>query len=338
MRKSDPAVLTRKDIRGFLRDGEEKERPWSGVVAASLRGFSKEALFHLTVAYCNGTDVAPSPEIASQIGTDFVFFKGPERMAVVFLGLLSGFRLVAETREPTQKQVQRIQEAVTELKRNRQKFQAAVNWLCSKKESKRVASARTMSRLMQLGKLEWGRYPDIDKTNEKFVRYFEIHGLEHLRVRLSLQEGRLMLFPRCSHFVDLLCAFLLNECSRKSHEDMPLKICLECRRVFKTDRRADFCTRECQWKHYWTPARRRDDIYLKRLERRIEDCLKGRHGFGIQDLQPIVTSHNLSGRLDAIEKNWKEWPKMMNRISVIRAHITKQKSDGRRATNATRLG
>ena len=45
---------------------------------------------------------------------------------------------------------------------------------------------------MELGKLEWGRYPDIDKTNEKFVRYFEIHGLEHLRVRLSLQQGRLM--------------------------------------------------------------------------------------------------------------------------------------------------
>ena len=157
-----------------------------------------------------------------------------------------------------------------------------------------------------------------------FIRYFEIHGLKHLRIHASLQGGRLSLVPRCIHFVDLFCGFLLNECSGKRFSEMPIKVCLHCRQVFAPPKGAEFCTRACQWKHYWTPERRRDDIYVRRLEQRAKECLGRQYGFSMKDLQSMLTSRKVSERLNRIEKDWKDWPRMIDRISTLRASFGRQ--------------
>ena len=119
-------------------------------------------------------------------------------------------------------------------------------------------------------------------------------------VNLKSGESRrvLVLVPRCIHFVDLFCGFLLIECSGKKLSEMPIKVCLHCRQLFAPPKKAEFCTRTCQWKHYWTPERRRDDIYVRRLEQRAKECLGRRYGFSMKDLQSMLVSRKVSERLN----------------------------------------
>jgi hypothetical protein len=317
-KKAGAPVSTSISLRKILRKGVDEEAAMGGVISAAFADFGREALLQLVVAYYNEGDVAESAAAARRFGTDCLFFNGVERLACLLLASTEGFRLNPETREPTDKQTGAVRKATRELLGERRRFQGAVGWLCSNKDPKPAASPQKLGKLLEAGKLEWGRYPHIDRTSEDFIRYFEIHGLKHLRIRASLQEGRLILSPRCIHLVDLFCAFLLNECSGKKLSEMPVKVCLHCRRLFAPPKGAEFCTRMCQWKHYWTPERRRDDIYVKRLEQRAKECLGRQHGFSISDLQSMLTSRKVSERLKRIEKDWKDWPRMIERISGLR--------------------
>ena len=317
-------MSTRISLRKILREEVDRQAATGGVISAALGDFRREALLQLVVAYYNESDVAASEVVARRFGTDYLYFNGVERLACLLLALTEGFRLDPETREPTDKQTETIRKAARELLGERRKFQGAVGWLCSNKDPKPAASPQKLSKLLREGKLEWGRYPNIDRTSEDFIRYFEMHGLKHLRIHASLQEGRLTLFPRCIHFVDLFCALLLNECSGKKLSEMPVKVCLHCQRLFAPPKGAEFCTRMCQWKHYWTPERRRDDIYIKRLEQRAKECLGRQHGFSISDLQSMLTSRKVSERLKRIQNDWKDWPRMIQRISTLQANLGRQ--------------
>jgi hypothetical protein len=335
-RNDDTRMSTSISLRKILREEVDRQAAMGGVISAALGDFRKEALLQLIVAYFNESDVAASAVVAGRFGTDYLFFNGVERLAWLLLALTEGFRFDPETREPTDKQTAIVRKATRELLEERRKFQGAVSWLCSNKNPKPAASPQKLSKLLKEGKLEWGRYPNIDRTTEDFIRYFEIHGLKHLRIRASLQGGRLILVPRCIHFVDLFCAFLLNECSGKKLSEMPIKVCLHCRQVFAPPKGAEFCTRRCQWKHYWTPERRRDDIYVKRLEQRAKECLGRRHGFSMKDLQSLLTSRKVSERLKSIEKDWNDWPRMIERISTLKASLGAQEKRSRtHATHAT---
>src|SRR5579859_1628557 len=128
--------------------------------------------------------------------------------------------------EPSDQQSKAIQRASEELQKSQLKFRAAMTWLCSPKNSKPAVSPRLEQ--LESGKVEWGRYPLIDKTTEDFVRYFEDHALTHFRSRLSLQEGRLLLVPRLVHLVDVFCACLLDRCLYRKSSEMPIKICPRC--------------------------------------------------------------------------------------------------------------
>ncbi|MGB2890292.1 MAG: hypothetical protein WBC04_21560, partial [Candidatus Acidiferrales bacterium] len=232
------------------------------------------------------------------------------------------------TKEPTRQQRGAIQQAAEELQKSRGGFCAAVKWLCSPKPSKPVVSANRLTKLLESGKLEWGRYPDIDESSEKVIKYFEDHGLKHFRVRPSLQDGRLILFPRCVHLVDLFCAFLLNECSGKRTSEMPIKTCGQCGKLFwSPSKAAEFCSRDCQWNHYWTPERKRDDTYIKRLEEFIDNCRRQKHGFSQKDLGAKLTSHQVVKRLSLMEERWlREWPKLAVRVRAIQSAISEVRS------------
>ena len=332
----------------LLRELASKPTALSGVLASL--GISREGLLELVVVYYNGVDVeafrptkqppkgrkaratqpipamkAETPTaIAKEFGIDFMFFNGTERLAFLLLAVTQGFRLDSETREPTDRQRVSIQKTAGELQRSRDRFRAAVKWLCSPKNSKPVVPPKRLAKLLESGKLEWGRYPEIDLASENFIKYFEDHGLKHFRIRPSLQDGRLILFPRCIHSVDLFCAFLLNECSGKPTSEMPIKTCRQCEKLFWSPSRvAEFCSRDCQWNHYWTPERKRDDTYIKRLEEFIDNCRGQKRGFSHKDLRAKLMLDGVAGRVNLIEKRWlREWPKLGIRTRAIQRAIS----------------
>ncbi|SRR5260221_13172520 len=193
-----------------------------------------------------------------------------------------------------------------------------MTWLCSPKDS-HPAAAPSM-KLLASGNVKQGRYPLIDKKSENFVRYFESHGLRHFRSSLSLQEDRLLPLPRIVHLVDVFCACILDRCLGKKISEMPVKICLKCRNLFPSKRK-EFCSKECQWKSYWTPVRRADDKWVKDLEKFAEHC-RPQYGRSIVDLKKKLALPKVIQRLESIKKkianeNWTGWARIAQRITAI---------------------
>lgn len=297
-------MSTSPNLRKMLREQVRRPGALSGVLSAALGGFGKKALTELIVEYYNRTDVG-------------VF----EKLALVLLSQVLREIPWSETQDPTDEQSKAIQQAAEELQKSQGKFRAAVAWLCSPKTSERAGSPKEFDKLFKSGELVWGRHPDIDQTSEDFVKYFENHGLKHFTIRPSLQDGRLILFPRCVHLVDVFCAFLLNECSDKKPSEMALKTCRQCKKLFSSQQRkvAEFCSGKCRENNFWTPKRRRDYRYVQRLDELAQKCSKGTHGFSIKDLRAKLAKTKVAVRLDRIKKDWKDWPKIIRMIQAIKA-------------------
>lgn len=220
--------------------------------------------------------------------------------------------------EPTDQQNEIIDRASKELQKNHRQFRAAVTWLCSPKYSDPVASPSL--KLLASGKVKPGRYPLVDKKSENFIRYFEGHGLRHFRSRLSLQDGRLLPLPRIVHLVDVFCACMLDRCLGLKVSEMPIKICPRCRKLFLSERR-QFCSKDCQWKHYWTPERRSDDKWIKDLEKFSERC-KPKYGRSVADLRKKLALPKVTQRLKSVKgkiekEDWAGWAKIAQRIEAI---------------------
>lgn len=220
--------------------------------------------------------------------------------------------------EPTEQQSETIDQAAEELRKSWRPFRAAMTWLCSPKHAS--PDAPNNLKLLASGKWEPGRYPQIDKKNERFVRYFEAHGLKHFHIRLSLQGDRLVPQPRIGHFVDLFCACILDRCLDRKTSEMPFKICPTCGTLFVSERK-QFCSQECQWKHYWTPERRADDKWVKDLEKFSRTC-KRQYGRTIEDLRNRLALPKLKMRLESIKKKaeneeWSGWPRIIRRIQAV---------------------
>lgn len=220
--------------------------------------------------------------------------------------------------EPTHQQNAMIEGASKELQKSHRQFRAAITWLCSQKDSGPAASPS--KRLLASGKVTWGRYPLIDKKSENFVRYLEFHGIRHFRSSLSLQEGRLLPLPRIVHLVDVFCACILDRCLGRKVSEMPVRICPRCRNLFLSERKR-YCSKECQWKHHWTPERRADDKWVKDLEKFSRTC-KRQYGRSIEDLQKRLALPKTIQRLESIKKNiekkdWAGWTRIARRIEAI---------------------
>jgi len=290
---STPLKLEKK-----LRKLAERPTVLGTAVSATLHGFREADLLELIVAYSNSD------------GTDI-----PEGLAELLLRALGEIHIQGD--EATDQQNEIIERASRELQRTHRKFRAAMKWLCSPKNSKAAFPSRD---LLESGKVEWGRYPLIERTDEDFIQYFDNHGLKHFKRRLSLQEGRLLLVPRLVHLVDVFCACILNRCLGKKSSEMAIKICPRCDRFFASQRR-NFCSANCQWKHYWTPERRADDKWVKDLERVAERC-KPKYGSSVADLQKRLALPKVTERLKSIKKkiekeDWTGWARIAKRINAI---------------------
>ena len=266
-------------------------------VAAAVHG-QTEYLLRLTIQYfrCDGTN--------DMFG-----------LAELLLRALGEIQIQGD---PTDWQVEIIDRASNELQKSHRQFRAAMTWLCSQKDSRPAASPSM--KLLASGKVRWGRYPLIDKKSENYVRYFEAHGIRHFRSSLSLQEGRLLPRPRIVHLVDVFCACILDRCLGRKVSEMPVKICPRCHQLFLSKRR-DFCSKDCQWKSYWTPARRADDKWIKDLEKFSERC-RPKYGRSVADLRKKLALPKVRQRLESIKKNianedWTGWARIAQRITVI---------------------
>jgi hypothetical protein len=228
--------------------------------------------------------------------------------------------------EPTDQENQIIQKASKELQKSHRQFRAAMTWLCSPKHSDHTAPPSL--KLLASGRVEWGRYPLIDKKSENFIRFFEGHGVRHFRSRLSLQDGRLLPEPQIVHLIDIFCACILDRCLGRTVSEMPVKICPRCQKLFVSVRRG-FCSKECQWKHYWTRERRADDKWVKDLQWFADKC-QPEYGRSIRDLQKKLALPKLKQRLKSIKEkiekeDWAGWAKVARRIDEIEKLATKLK-------------
>lgn len=220
--------------------------------------------------------------------------------------------------EPTDQQNEMISRASNELRKGHRQFRAATTWLCSPKRSGPAAPVNL--KLVASGKWEPGRYPHVEKEDENFIRYYEGHALRHFRSRLSLQDGRLLPLPRIVHYVDVFCAYILDRCVGRKASEMPIKICPRCRELFLSKRK-QFCSKTCQWKHYWTPERRSDDKWIKDLEKFSQSC-RPKYGRSVADLQKRLGLPKVKQRLKSIKEkieteDWAGWRKIAKRLETI---------------------
>jgi hypothetical protein len=266
-------------------------------VAAAVRDRTED-LLRLTIEYfrCDGT-------------------KGISNLAELLLRTLGEIHIQGE---PTDRQNKRIDQASKELQKSHRQFRAAMTWLCSPKYSD--PSKSPSMKLLASGKATPGRYPLIDKKNENFVRYFETHGIRHFKSELSLQNGRLLPVPRIVHLVDVFCACILDRCLGRKVSELPVKICPRCRNLFLSERK-QYCSKDCQWKHHWTPERRADDKWVKDLEKFSKVC-KPQYRRSLVDLRKRLALPKVVQRLESIRKkvakgDWKGWARIAQRIEAI---------------------
>jgi hypothetical protein len=81
------------------------------------------------------------------------------------------------------------------------------------------------------------------------------------------------------------------------------------------------CSKDCQWKYYWTQERRADDKWVKDLEKFSEHC-KRQYGRSIEDLQKRRARPKVIERLESIKKkiekeDWAGWARIAQRIEAI---------------------
>ena len=110
------------------------------------------------------------------------------------------------------------------------------------------------------------------------------------------------------------------------HLEMHIKICPRCHKLFVSKRRG-FCSKDCQWKSYWTPVRRSDDKWVKDLEKFSERC-KPQFGRSIVDLQKRLALAKVIQRLESIKKkiekeDWAGWARITQRIERIERRAAK---------------
>jgi hypothetical protein len=95
-----------------------------------------------------------------------------------------------------------------------------------------------------------------------------------------------------------------------------------CKNFFISQQsKAGFCSRDCQWRHYWTPERRADDKWVRELAKFSDEC-KPKFGRSGADLQKKLVSPKVNQRLKSIKvkierDDWAGWTKIAQRIEAI---------------------
>jgi len=300
-RKSPEAVSTLPDLKKIqeelVKERTARRSPLAGALLAG--GINGNRLREFIVHYYNGDD----PQALLLVAGDAV-----------------GMHLNAEGLSDAESQ--NFDRAVEELRKAHPKFRAAVKWLCSPKHVNRDEAE--FKKALSSGDWRMGRYPHVDSETESFLSYFEEHGLKHFKLTAILLDGRVALRPGYLHFVDLFCAYLMNECNDQTPDEMPLKVCRRCEKLFSSDlKSAEFCSNKCREKSFWTSERKRDYNKVCRWETQAANSLKQRHGFTLADLDRLKKITAKNDTLDKIVARWKDWPKITEKVERIQAAISK---------------
>jgi hypothetical protein len=196
----------------------------------------------------------------------------------------------------------------------RQRFKHAVDWLCGPKPpAPRLFTLQDFGLEPLPGPSLFGSERDPFTDESAHLAYLEKHGMKHFKLLPYVKDGRFWFAPQIECFVDALCAFLLAECAGKYPEDMPIKLCLGCGKLFSVTslsgqrrRKKEHCSKGCQRRGWWSKERHRDDVYVKRLEE-----------YKLAALRRRLENPKVQKRLEKIKNTWKDWPTIIKRVSEI---------------------
>ena len=134
---------------------------------------------------------------------------------------------------------------------------------------------------------------------------------------MMLGGQRLFFYASCTHWIDLFCAFLLRECSVRLPNQMPIKLCRHCGKLFSSTRSdAEFCPgRGCQRKNFWSEERHSDYEFVRRHIKFAENCFRAQSGYSLEDLRNKLEKPKVKARLQAIKQRWADWPKILTMIT-----------------------
>jgi hypothetical protein len=308
-------------------------------------GVPRQDVLNWIVAFFNGTDPAiveteerPLAQIRRMIPElDYMRFHGLERLAIFLLvegktGFHSRPWVVGQI--PPEESIPTI---TTELVKHRREFCSALTWMCSPKpaireslavDSMKFFQANQIAQFTNLLKGDGGRPPYLEKESAEYLKYFEDHGLRHIRIDLSLPGQQLVSMVRSDHWIDLFCFFLLEECMFKRSTEMPLKLCDRCRRLFSSDRPdARFCPDgNCRSNAWWTKERKRDYRYIERLEQFAQLCSGGNRSYALTDLGAKLDKPQVRERLNQIVERWKDWQALGDKLECVRQIAVRHKA------------
>ena len=277
-------------------------RPAGSAARSVVHFLSERDLLELTIAYANAR---PSKQITE--------------LAEIVLHALGEIG-----RTPNEVEDAIVDRAALELTHDLSEFRSALTWMCSEKIVEKSISIGVSS----LRRVEWGRGRLIGRDNERFVSYFEAHGLKNFQRHLSLQQGILLSRPRLHRYVDLFCAYVLDLTLDCEPSEMPIKICPNCQMFFASQRNK-YCSSRCQWKNYWTPERRKHDKWVRDLEVFLKMC-KPRYGRSIRDLRSRLSTPKAIQRIAAIRQlaaseSWSGWANVIERLNSVERAAAKMR-------------
>jgi hypothetical protein len=292
------------------RKARDEEAPdWSG----RYEGDSRLVVGEIIVAYYNGTPLEAS---TFDVVKDRAIAAIRERAERPKAPPLTGLAVIADIMRTESHfrfpEGYTISRAVVELEERRTRFCEALRWLCSPKATEPAVPSDELAALVAKG--IWGRYPEIDKSSEDAVAYFEDHGVKHFKRHLFLKRGRILSIWLPDHLIDLFCVFLLAECEGKNPTEMPFKFCRKCNKFFFSDlegkarERKQFCSPTCQQVGHWTKSShaRSDSGFVERLLLNNPP-----------DLRERLAKPGTRERLAKIKNDWQDWAALMNKVAEI---------------------
>jgi hypothetical protein len=324
------------------------QRPGRGSAKRSTPGrdvFGKIAITDITrkevlgwvVAYYNGTNAerhhrsfvgneivlwrqVEKRRAMISVGVDYRDFCGMERLAVLICDDLRRSPVLAPIKP------MEIRTVVQQLQKEHAEFCEAVQWLCSPKRSplddpevRKTYSAKKLDKLYE----KFGQvFPFVEQGSMRFLKYFQQHGLDHVKPQLYVPEGKLLRYPTWLHAVDVFCAVLLDECQGKSNpSEMPIKICRGCQKLFVSYRKdAEFCPGgNCQRDAWWPDEKHRDYEWVRRQCDFARNCSGKQHGYKLAHLRQKLAKPKVQKRMQELRARWSKWPKILEMIDEIEA-------------------
>jgi hypothetical protein len=298
---------------------------------AGSGGPRDKVLCEMIVAYYNGTDLDDSDLDAVK------FFNGMGNHFRGVEGLVALLHIEFGPFDLPDHLFSSYPAAVAELSRHRPRFRAAVKWLCSRKEPDAVKAIpledagilalpqgkeapeemRNALRLaiQEIRKLDAARKIPLSSEDVEHLHYLQEHGRNHVVKSLRLWGGRLVeVSSQPRHFIDLFCSFLLDKCIDKPPEELPVKLCPKCGKLFSSQPNKVYCSigaKGCGYMKFWTPEKRAEDMYVRRLA-----------NYSTGDLRRKLDDLEVKARLGWIELCWPKESAIRANIRRIRARAS----------------